>query len=154
MGHVYLIGNSKFLWYKIGKSSDARIRVLDLGVLLPFRVEVIEVIRCDAYNFVEKRLHQEFAEHRVNGEWFHFDQDAVNSVCTMMELLGTPVVGIAGFHNMKEDFAPAGKVLKINFKNPEWTAEKLKEHMTQRHGRSCCRLCRRPLSHQRNTVSA
>jgi Meiotically up-regulated gene 113 len=151
MGHVYLIGNSKFHWYKIGKSADARIRVLDLGVLLPFRIEVVEVVRCDAYSFLERRLHQEFAEHRVNGEWFHFDGETLNAVCTMMELLGTPVVGIAGFHNMERDFAPPGKVLKIRI-DPDFSDEEREKRkmaaMSRRDGRPHCRLCRRRINLQ------
>lgn len=146
MGHVYLIGNSKFRWYKIGKSRDAHIRVFDLGVLLPFQISVIEVVRCDAYDYVEKHLHREFAEHRINGEWFHFDPDTVNAVCTAMELRGTPVVGIAGFRNMERDFAPPGKVIKMQLAKDLSDEERMsrrKAAISRRDGRAQCRLCRR-----------
>ena len=33
-GYVYLIGNSIFGWYKIGKSISPEIRIKDLGILL------------------------------------------------------------------------------------------------------------------------
>ena len=46
-GYVYLIGSSRFGWYKIGKSRSATIRVQTLGILLPFKVEVFAVWMTD-----------------------------------------------------------------------------------------------------------
>jgi len=71
-GHVYLIGSHVFHWYKIGKSNDASIRVTELGILLPFRIEVIAVWKVHDHHQTEKLLHEKFAKQRINGEWFSF----------------------------------------------------------------------------------
>jgi hypothetical protein len=64
-GYVYLIGSSIFKWYKIGKSSRAAIRVTELGILLPFRIEVIAVWKLSNYHAMERDLHEKHAANRI-----------------------------------------------------------------------------------------
>ena len=71
-GYVYLIGSKVFRWYKIGKSRTPEVRIKDLGILLPFKIEVIGVWKAINHSMLESELHKKYAYCRVNGEWFSF----------------------------------------------------------------------------------
>ena len=74
-GYVYLIGSSQFGWYKIGQSKSAAVRIRTLGVLLPFKIEVFAVWKTDNPGRLEAAMHERYAEHHLNGEWFSFAWD-------------------------------------------------------------------------------
>lgn len=75
-GYVYLLCNDKG-HYKIGKSVDIANRQKTFGVLLPFDVEFIHVIKSDQYTKLELSLHEKFASKRINGEWFALNADDI-----------------------------------------------------------------------------
>ena len=125
-GHVYLIGSPTFQWYKIGKSSNAAIRVNQLGILLPFRIEVIAVWKVQAHRATEYSLHKKYEKYRINGEWFHFEKAQVDEIVADMLWASTPIA--AGFSNLQADYAPEGKVIKFRYRkgdpfNPNITPE-------------------------------
>lgn len=76
-GYVYLIGSPIFGWYKIGKAKTPEVRVRDLGILLPFKIEVIAVWKAENHHLLEKTLHEMYAENRINGEWFEFTKKRI-----------------------------------------------------------------------------
>jgi hypothetical protein len=84
MGYVYLIGTNVFWWYKIGKSVSPEVRVRDIGILLPFKIEVMAIWKASDHHAMEKALHEMYAANRINGEWFHFKkkevQDLIDSI--------------------------------------------------------------------------
>ena len=69
-GYVYLIGTPIFGWYKIGKSRTPEVRVKDLGILLPFKVEIIGVWKAVNHHLMESTLHEMYKTNKINGEWF------------------------------------------------------------------------------------
>ena len=71
-GYVYLIGNSIFGWYKIGKSITPEVRIKDLGILLPFKIKVYSVWKAENHHLMESSLHKIHGSNRINGEWFEF----------------------------------------------------------------------------------
>lgn len=79
-GYVYLIGNDKFHWFKIGKSKTPEVRVAHLGVLLPFKIKVFAIWKADNHHLMETSLHQIHADARINGEWFSFSDRRVQSI--------------------------------------------------------------------------
>ena len=79
-GYVYFIGTPIFGWYKIGKSITPEVRIKDLGILLPFKIEVIAVWSAQNHHAMEKVLHEIYAANRINGEWFEFTKDAAFAV--------------------------------------------------------------------------
>ena len=79
-GYVYLIGTPVFGWYKIGKSKTPEIRVKNLGILLPFKVQVIGVWKAKNHHLMETSLHEIYDSHRINGEWFAFSKAMANDV--------------------------------------------------------------------------
>ena len=115
-GYVYLIGSSTFKWYKIGKSSRPVIRMTELGILLPFRIEVIAVWKLSNYNAVEHDLHEKHAANRINGEWFSFNAEEVKAIVADMSYASTDAA--IGFANIEQDYAPEGKIVKFAFRKP------------------------------------
>jgi len=105
-GHVYLIGSHKFHWYKIGKSADARIRIVDLGILLPFKVEIVVVWKMENHHEVERLLHEKYALHQINGEWFSFSINRINDI--LFEMRSSQVTAITNFSNIDADVVPRG----------------------------------------------
>ncbi len=87
-GYIYLIGSSVFGWYKIGKSIRPEIRTSDLGVLLPFKIEVFSIWGSNAYSIVESSLHKHFKLNQINGEWFTFDLTDMAIINKKAEQLG------------------------------------------------------------------
>lgn len=80
-GYVYLVGNPIFGWYKIGKSKTPEVRVKDLGILLPFKLEVISVWAAVDHTLMEQTLHEMYVTNRINGEWFEFSREKVAELC-------------------------------------------------------------------------
>jgi hypothetical protein len=100
-GHVYLIGSPIFHWYKIGKSIDAAIRVTDLGILLPFRVEVIAIWKVHDHHAAEFLMHEKYSKERINGEWFSLSHNQVRRL--IVDMAAVQVRVLAGFSNIESD---------------------------------------------------
>jgi len=72
MGFVYLIGSEKFGWYKMGKAKSHDVRIDQLGILLPFKVEVFAIWESLDHSNLERQAHRIHDKNRINGEWFSF----------------------------------------------------------------------------------
>lgn len=108
-GHVYLIGSKDFHWYKIGKSSNATIRVSELGILLPFKIEVIAVWKSVNHHELEQNLHAMFEGNKINGEWFSFTDLELPTVISKIDelrLTVSKVDGFAQFSNIEKNVLP------------------------------------------------
>ena len=79
-GFVYLIGTPVFGWYKIGKSITPEVRIRDLGILLPFKIDIIAVWQAQDHSMLERTLHEIYASSRINGEWFEFARKEVQTL--------------------------------------------------------------------------
>jgi Meiotically Up-regulated Gene 113 (MUG113) protein len=112
-GYVYLIGSHTFHWWKIGKSSDAKIRLPAIGILLPFKIEVAAVWKTEGPSVMENMLHQRCAANRINGEWFSFSEAEVDALVLDMAWAATDT--LMDFSNLQEDFAPEGTVVKVKY---------------------------------------
>jgi hypothetical protein len=75
-GFVYLL-QSPTGAYKIGRAIDPEDRLRTFSVKLPFEVEYACLIRTSDMVALERELHQQFEEKRVNGEWFNLDENDV-----------------------------------------------------------------------------
>ena len=137
-GYVYLIGNPKLCWYKIGKSKTPEVRVRDLGILLPFKIEVIGVWRAMDHSLMEKALHEMHAKNRINGEWFEFSRNKAHEVFSAIPAENRiyPIEGVkhslASFSNIHEDTQNNSKVIGLkcvklrgNFTHEEREAKRL-----------------------------
>ena len=79
-GYVYLIGNSSHKWYKIGKSKRPKIRMCELGILLPFPIETFAVWPVIDPDKAEIQMHVRYQDQHLNGEWFWFNKKQLQCV--------------------------------------------------------------------------
>lgn len=79
-GYVYLIGTPIFGWYKIGKSISPEIRINNLGILLPFKIQVMGLWKANNHHLLEKTLHDIYKDKQINGEWFEFTKSEVQEL--------------------------------------------------------------------------
>jgi len=79
-GYVYLIGSERYGWYKIGKSINPDIRVQDLGILLPFKVDLYGLWGTGDHSRLESSFHREYQPYNINGEWFTFPAEVVEEI--------------------------------------------------------------------------
>ncbi len=119
-GYVYLIGNSTFHWYKIGKAKTPEIRVSDLGILLPFKIKIFGIWKAQNHSLMETALHERYAKARINGEWFTFSDKSVQEIyttipydaCVFWHTWKTESV-FSKFSNMEKDIlSPKPKCVK------------------------------------------
>lgn len=78
-GYVYLV-QSVTGAYKIGRTIDPNNRLKTFNVKLPFEVEYVVTIKTPNMYQLETDLHNQFAEKRVNGEWFNLSPADVNYI--------------------------------------------------------------------------
>jgi hypothetical protein len=79
-GYVYLIGNARFHWFKIGKSKTPEVRIENIGVLLPFKIKVFGIWKAQNHTLMESALHEQHAQCRINGEWFSFSDKKIREI--------------------------------------------------------------------------
>ncbi len=72
-GFIYLI-RSVSGHYKIGCTKDPNRRLQMFSVKLPFEIEFIHLIATANMFKLERKLHIEFQNKRMNGEWFALDE--------------------------------------------------------------------------------
>jgi hypothetical protein len=84
-GYVYLVGNAELHWYKIGISQSIARRIRNIQTGIPFALTVKHTWNCGAMAYMEGKLLEQFAEHRLYGEWFRFDADIAQCVIEAAE---------------------------------------------------------------------
>lgn len=77
-GYVYLLQSER--GYKIGKSKSPGKRVETLGVVLPFPIDTVALIKTPNMGQLELELHNHFADKRINGEWFALTPEDVEYI--------------------------------------------------------------------------
>jgi len=70
-GFVYLLRDLDVSGHcKIGRTTRPRQRMKSFGVLLPFEIELVTMIKTDDCFKLEQKLHLRYAKKRKRGEWF------------------------------------------------------------------------------------
>jgi hypothetical protein len=108
--------------YKIGKSVSPEVRIQDLGILLPFKIEIIGIWRAENHHLLETSLHELYKNSRINGEWFRFKERDVKALFSWMPETtrifpskNNPDSVFTKFSNVKSD-SPEGKKIHIHVK--------------------------------------
>lgn len=71
--------------YKIGKANDMKKRIKTLQTGCPVPIEAVFAIESQSAGTLEALAHQKFAEHRVLGEWFEFDEAVLQSCIEFLQ---------------------------------------------------------------------
>lgn len=130
-GYVYLIGSDRFCWYKIGKCKTPKIRLRDIGILLPFKIQLIGMWRAEDHHRAEILMHEKYKDFRINGEWFSLpwhDRLAILLSPPPFSGIGvfpstSPTKGVMEFSNIQEDAlenAKAKHTLKRREQDPKF----------------------------------
>jgi hypothetical protein len=119
-GYVYLIGSHIYSWYKIGKSNIPQIRIRTIGVLLPFKIEVVAVWRAEDSRQLEALLHRKYFENNINGEWFSFNKMEIQALILDVPYTLVQVNSLTNFTNMAEDFKRTVIQPKMTIEEKEW----------------------------------
>lgn len=79
-GYVYLICmNNEY--YKIGYAADVQARYLSIRSSSPYATKLVHVIATEHMARLERLLHDQFADKRMDGEWFNLASDDVTTIC-------------------------------------------------------------------------
>ena len=81
-GYVYLL-QSPTNAYKIGISKRPDDRLRTFSVKLPFEISYVCLIATQDMYGLETKLHAQFADKRINGEWFALDDADVEYIKEM-----------------------------------------------------------------------
>lgn len=84
-GYIYLLGTPEG-YCKIGRAKRVTERILQIGLQMPFRVELLHTIRVTDSVWAERYLHQKFASCRMNGEWFLLSDFDINWIKSLSAL--------------------------------------------------------------------
>lgn len=83
-GYIYLIrAVAPDNHYKIGLSREPVKRIESMGVLLPFPIEPIHQFPTNHMTKAERQLHGQYADKRLNGEWFALSEQDVRDICAI-----------------------------------------------------------------------
>lgn len=86
-GYIYLVqAIEPENHYKIGLSVDPISRIDNMGVKLPFPIEIIHLIKTNDMKGAEKQLHNTYSSKHINGEWFKLNPHDVNEISKVDEL--------------------------------------------------------------------
>lgn len=78
-GYVYLVRSASSA-YKIGRTRNPEDRQRTFGIQLPFEVDFIAIIETEDMYALERKLHNRFADRRLNGEWFNLTEADVEFI--------------------------------------------------------------------------
>lgn len=84
-GYIYLLKSTSGYW-KIGRTRNPDDRIQTFTVKLPFEVEYEHLIPCSDCIIAERQLHAQFADKRVNGEWFALTPEDVEEIKSITEM--------------------------------------------------------------------
>jgi len=81
-GFIYILRADNNL-YKIGRAKRVDERVKQLGLILPYELEIVASFETDDMYLAEKQLHNGYRDRRIRGEWFaltDFDVRRLNQI--------------------------------------------------------------------------
>lgn len=77
-GYIYVLKSE--YGYKIGKTVNLKDRIRLFGVKLPFKFDLIVTGQVENYSKAEAELHKQFAEKRLDGEWFALNPKDIEQI--------------------------------------------------------------------------
>ncbi|MBH0168262.1 GIY-YIG nuclease family protein [Fictibacillus sp. 18YEL24] len=77
-GYVYFVQEHLNGTFKIGKTKHIEKRMNVFGVKLPFKNELIYLIKTGDHHQTEVAFHKYFSQKRLEGEWFQLNQEDIS----------------------------------------------------------------------------
>ena len=80
-GHVYIMGNEEYGWYKIGYTTNPQqLRFTQVNSSLPFDMDFFETVYVYDPLENEQLLHKLWKHKHVKGEWFSLDEEDISNI--------------------------------------------------------------------------
>lgn len=85
-GYIYLMRLNKpddegYYPCKIGKSKDVPTRQRQIGLVMPYEVELVHYVAVNDMVAAEQFLHDVYEPYRMRGEWFRLPQAGIDQYC-------------------------------------------------------------------------
>ena len=80
LGYIYFIQRPEGGHVKIGRTRNMQRRLKFFARKLPVKVQPIHVFRTYNYEAIELALHKEYAQFRLQCEWFELPDDAIAAI--------------------------------------------------------------------------
>lgn len=136
---VYLLGSKPLGWYKIGRSTNPRMRRFAIDSVLPFEIELLAVWETDRAVGLERDMHDRCSANRVRGEWFRFTGEQLTA------LLNSQDYGNIKFVRLETSASFAGSPEKKRGRQAYW------QDSQQQYGK--CRQCGKLKESERQHVA-
>ena len=87
-GYIYLMrvdqpDSEGYYPCKIGKSKHVPTRQRQIGILMPYEVELVHYVAVNDMPEAEAFLHRVYEPYRMRGEWFRFPQEGIDQFCQL-----------------------------------------------------------------------
>jgi ferredoxin len=87
MEAIYIINENGTSNYKIGKSGNLISRISNIQTSNSSKIILVKSFLCKNSKLLEELLHKLFSSDRIQGEWFHFDNEQLNNCLMEAEML-------------------------------------------------------------------
>lgn len=77
-GYIYLMRRPQDGAFKIGLSRQPKVRLLQIQEKFP-GTELLHIVATENMQLAESKLHNQYVEYRIDGEWFTLPQQAVEA---------------------------------------------------------------------------
>lgn len=126
-GFVYMIGSERYGWYKIGFSKNCEIRIDQLGILLPFKVELFAVWKSFDGLSLETEMHAKYRHFHIHGEWFSMNDNDRITVIEDDKPIRCELIFPVGFVHKRAISSSAIKDHTLQKCDTKWKSERNKE---------------------------
>ena len=86
-GYVYLIKIENQDVYKIGFTTNPKRRIYDISASCPFIIKVLEIRKSLFAYEMEQKLHKEYGNYSLKGEWYVFKSKKAKEVLNKINIL-------------------------------------------------------------------
>ena len=83
--YIYVITADKHT--KIGITNSIKRRMETMQVCNPYKINLILAKKINSAEFIEKKIHKEYAEFNILGEWFILSDKQINDIISSISLL-------------------------------------------------------------------
>ena len=84
MEYLYIINETDSTNYKIGRSYQVENRIKSLQTSNANKLILIDKYQCKTCSVLEKRIHNNLKDKKLNGEWFTLSSDELNNVIELI----------------------------------------------------------------------
>lgn len=82
---VYFLSTQDFTYIKIGQTKSIKQRIINIQSGCPFKLFLWQTIRTPNPKEIESYLHSKYKGFNIRGEWFTFDNKAIDEISLFVQ---------------------------------------------------------------------